>query len=227
LEGKKEKGTHFNSCCEGQGTRLLGSLPEHIYSIAEDGLYLHLYEPSTIRWRQGDHDMELSIKTKFPFDTAVRGTVKTAVPAKANVRIRVPSWATAEMKIVVNGKVASTGKPGSYIQLNRQWSNGDVVEFTLPAAFRVNRYKGVDQIAGKSRYSIEYGPILLAAVGSSNVDLLIDKGHESQQVADYFQQVEGAPLHFTVRGNPGCRLMPYWQIAEEEFTCYPTITVRT
>jgi hypothetical protein len=30
--------------------------------------------------------------------------------------------------------------------------------------------------------------------------------------------------HFTVRGNPGQRFMPYWQIAEEEFTCYPTIT---
>jgi len=27
LEGKKEKSTHENTCCEGQGTRLLGSLP--------------------------------------------------------------------------------------------------------------------------------------------------------------------------------------------------------
>jgi hypothetical protein len=131
------------------------------------------------------------------------------------------------MKIAVNSKIAGTGKPGRYIQLNRQWSDGDVVEFTLPAAFRVARYKGVDQIAEKSRYSIEYGPILLAAVGSSNVDLLIDKGSEPLNLAGYLQPVEGAPLHFTVRGNPGCRLMPYWQITEEEFTCYPTITVRT
>ena len=227
LEGKKEKGTHFNSCCEGQGTRMLGSLPEHIYSIAEDGLYLHLYEPSTIRWRQGGQDMEFTVKTIFPFDTAVRGTVKTEVPAHTNIRIRVPSWAAGEMKIAVNSKIAGTGKPGRYIQLNRQWSDGDVVEFTLPAAFRVARYKGVDQIAEKSRYSIEYGPILLAAVGSSNVDLLIDKGSEPLNLAGYLQPVEGAPLHFTVRGNPGCRLMPYWQITEEEFTCYPTITVRT
>jgi hypothetical protein len=226
LEDRKEKGTHFNSCCEGQGTRLLGSLPEHIYSIAEDGLYLHLYEPSTIRWQNAGQDMELTIKTSFPFDTTVCGTVKTAVPAKANIRIRVPSWAAGEMKIAVNGEVAGTGKPGSYIQLNRQWLSGDVIEFSLPAAFRVSRYKGVDQVVGKSRYSIEYGPILLAVVGSLNVDLLIDKDYEPQQVADCLKPVEGAPLHFTVRGNPGCRLMPYWQIADEEFTCYPTITAR-
>jgi DUF1680 family protein len=206
---------------------MLGSLPEHIYSIAEDGLYLHLYEPSTIRWRQRGQDMELAVKTSFPFGTAVHGTVKTAVPVKANIRIRVPSWAAGELMIAVNGKIAGTGRPGSHIQLNRQWSDGDVIEFTLPVTFRVNLYKGVNQIAEKSRFSIEYGPILLAAVGSLNTELFIDKGSEPQNLAGYLQPVEGTPLHFTVRGNPGCRLMPYWQIAEEEFTCYPTITART
>ncbi len=227
LEGRKEKGTHFNSCCEGQGTRLLGSLPEHIYSIAEDGLYLHLYEPSTIRWQQGGRKMQFSVKTNFPFDTAVSGTVKTSVPCHSKIRIRVPSWAAGEMNIAVNGKVAGTGKPGSYILLSRQWRDNDQVEFSLPASIRVNRYKGVDQVAGKSRYSIEYGPILLAAVGSSSVDLLMGKGSEPLQMAEYLEPVEGVPLHFTVRGNPGYRLMPYWQIGTEEFTCYPTITARS
>jgi DUF1680 family protein len=32
-----------NSCCEGQGTRLLGSLPEYIYSLSPDGIYVNLY----------------------------------------------------------------------------------------------------------------------------------------------------------------------------------------
>ena len=78
LEGKKEKATHENTCCEGQGTRLLGSLPEHIYSIAPDGLYVHLYEPSTIRWQQGSQPMELAVKTRFPYDTMVHCAVKGA-----------------------------------------------------------------------------------------------------------------------------------------------------
>jgi DUF1680 family protein len=227
LEGKKEGATHCNTCCEGQGTRLLGSLPEHIYSIAPDGLYVHLFEPSTIRWKQGRQPMELAVKTSFPFDTAVYGTVKTAVPTRVNLRIRVPSWAAGEMTISVNGKAAGTGKPGTYVQLNRQWSEGDAIEFTLPAGLRVNRYQGEDQIAGRRRYSIEYGPILLAAIGSSKVDLVLEKGSEAEQLVHHIQPVDGAPLHFTVRGNPGQRLMPYWQIAEEEFTCYPAITVAT
>jgi DUF1680 family protein len=224
LEGRKEHSTHKNSCCEGQGTRLLGSLPEHIYSIAADGLYVHLYEPSTIRWQQGGQPMELSVKTRFPLETGVKATVKTAAATQARIRIRVPSWASGEMAISVNGKSAGTGKPGSYVALDRKWADGDSIEFTLPASIRVKRYNGADQIPGKARYSIEYGPILLAAVGSSKVDLAVAKGKEAESLADHLETVAGSPLHFTVRGNPGQKFMPYWQISEEEFTCYPSIT---
>ncbi len=223
LEGVKEKATHHNSCCEGQGTRLIGSLPEHIYSIAPDGVYVNLYEPSTIRWQQDGQPMELTMETRFPFDAAVRGTVKTAKPTNANVRIRVPSWAAGEMEVSVNGKPAGAGRPGTYLPIERQWSNGDTIEFTLPATIQVKRYNGADQIAGKTRYSVEYGPILLAAVGSSKVHLSVDPGHDADHLADHLEPIAGLPLHFTVRDNPDQKFMPYWQVSDEEFTCYPTI----
>ncbi len=223
LEGKKEKSTHHNSCCEGQGTRLLGSLPEHIYSIAPDGLYMHLYEPSTIRWQQGRQSISLTVKTRFPFETKVRGTIKTDAPTSANIRIRVPSWAAREMNVSINGKLAGTGQPATYLSLKRKWSDGDTIEFTLPASISVKRYTGADQIAGKSRYSVEYGPILLAAVGPSKADLSVDSGHDPNYLANHLESIAGSPLHFTVRGNPGAEFMPYWQISEEEFTCFPAI----
>jgi DUF1680 family protein len=226
LEGKKEKSTHHNSCCEGQGTRLLGSLPEHIYSIAPDGLYVNLYEPSTIAWEQNGQPMQLTVETKFPYETRVKATVKTTAPAKTNIRIRVPSWATSKLEVSVNGKTANSGKPGTYLALDRQWSDGDTIEFTLPASIRVRRYTGDDQIAGKMRYSVEYGPILLAAVGSPHVELAIDKGQDAESLANHLEPIAGSPLHFAVRGNPGQTFMPYWLVSEEEFTCYPVITAR-
>jgi hypothetical protein len=223
LEGVKEDATHHNTCCEGQGTRLLGSLPEHIYLIAPDGLYVNLYEPSTIRWQQNGRPIELTLETRFPFERAVRCTVKAVTPTEANIRIRVPSWATREMAVSINGKPEATGQPGTYLPIQRHWSHGDTIEFALPAAIRVKRYNGADQIAGKTRYSVEYGPILLAAVGSSNVDLTVDSGHDAQHLADHLEPIPGSPLHFNVRLNPGKMFMPYWQVAKEEFTCYPTI----
>jgi DUF1680 family protein len=226
MEGKKEKSTHENTCCEGQGTRLLGSLPEHIYSIAPDGLYVNLYEPSTIRWQQGGQPMELKLTTRFPYDTHVSGSVKVAAPVQANLRIRVPSWAEKEMAVSVNGKVEGAGKPGTYLALDRKWSDGDTIEFVLPATLRVKQYNGDNQIAGSKRYSVEYGPILLAAVGTSKVNLLVDQGNEAEHLANHLEAVEGSPLHFTVRGNDGQKFAPYWLISEEEFTCYPQVTAK-
>jgi DUF1680 family protein len=226
MEGKKEKSTHENTCCEGQGTRLLGSLPEHIYSIAPDGIYLNLYEPSTIRWRQNDQSIELKLNTRFPFEAYVSGTIKVASPTQVNLRVRVPSWATKEMSVSVNGKIAGTGKPGTYLAINRRWSDGDAIDFVLPVSIRVRRYKGEDQISGKSRCSVEYGPILLAAIGSSNIDLTVDAGHEVEYLANHLEPIDGSPLHFSVRGNPGQKFIPYWSISEEEFTCYPRVSVR-
>jgi DUF1680 family protein len=225
LEGRKEASTHYNSCCEGQGTRLLGSLPEHIYSIAPDGLYLHLYEPSTIQWQQNGHSIELTVETRFPFENSVHATVRAAHPTSVNFRVRVPSWAAGEMTVKVNGKPAGTGNPGTYISINRQWSGRETLDFTLPAALRVRRYNGEDQIAGKTRYSVEYGPILLAAVGSSKADLLLNAADSAEHLARYLEPVPESPLHFTVRGNSGVKLMPYWQITDQEFTCYPSIGV--
>lgn len=228
LEGKKEKATHENTCCEGQGTRLLGSLPEHIYSIAQDGLYVHLYEPSTIRWQQGSTPMELTMKTRFPFGTEVQCAVKTPQATQVKVRVRVPSWAARKMNVSVNGKTVGSGNPGTYLIIDREWHDGDTIGFSLPMEFRVRRYNGKDQIPGKTRYSFEYGPVLLAAVGASKVDFAIERGRKAEQIGSHLQPIAGEPLHFAVPGNPQHKLIPYWQVLwDEEFTCYPTITVKT
>lgn len=86
---------------------------------------------------------------------------------------------------------------------------------------RVTRYRGADQIAGKERYSIEYGPLLMAVVGTAQAHL--EHGSNPAQFAEQLGPVQGAPLHFSIHGHDGLTLMPYWQIAEEEFTCFPTM----
>jgi uncharacterized protein len=158
----------------------------------------------------------------------VRITVQVPKETQANLRVRVPSWASGEMEVLVNGKVAAKGRPGSYVALDRRWTGndsiGDTIEFRLPASIRVTRYKGEEQIAGKSRYAVEYGPVLLAAVGSSKVELVVDQGKTVDDLGNLLEPVAGSPLHFTVRGNPGVKFVPYWQISDEEFTCYPVVT---
>ena len=223
LTDRKEEPTRMNTCCEGQGTRLIGSLPEHIYSIAPDGLYVNLFEPSTIQWTHNGESLRLKTITRFPLHTEVRLQFSAARASQLKIRVRVPSWATREMEVEVNGKASATGQPGNYVVLDRTWSDGDTISFVLPAALRLKRYVGVDQIPGYERYAIEYGPILLAAVGAADVRLRVAKGKRPDTLLEILKSKPGQPLHYTVEHNPGVELMPYWQVDKQPFTCLPAV----
>ena len=226
LLGHKDKTTRINTCCEGQGTRLLSSLPEHIFSVAPDGFYVNLFEPSTLTWNGNSDPMQLVMKTEFPSDPKVQMQIFANSPMKANIRIRIPSWASTKMDLMVNSKLAATGSPGSYVSLERVWTNGDEVSFTLPIALKLTRYEGVDQIPGHPRYALEYGPILLAVVGSSDAFLKV-KGTGPDDLLSGLAPKTDQPLHFRIPNSDGLEYMPYWQVKEQPFTCFPALDIET
>ena len=222
----KEKPTQMNTCCEGQGTRLIGSLPEHIYSLAPDGLYVNLYEPSSIHWAEGGASLQVKMVSRFPFSRDVGLQFSTAKPTQAKIRVRVPSWATREMAVYVNGKPAGTGKPGSYVVINRTWAEGDVASFTLPAGLVASRYTGIDQIPDHDRYTVSYGPILLAAVGAPEIRLRLANVKTPEDLLKHIKPKPDQPLHFLIENNPGIEFMPYWQVDKEPFNCFPAVPTR-
>ncbi|MCC7354355.1 MAG: glycoside hydrolase family 127 protein [Anaerolineae bacterium] len=100
---------------------------------------------------------------------------------------------------------------------NRIWSDGDRITFDLPFDFRLVPYTGLDQDKDHDRYALKYGPILLALVGETDLDIA------SGALASRLTSVAGNPLHFGITGYPGCQYMPYWQVQAEGFTCFPTM----
>ncbi len=255
LNGKKELPTAINTCCEGQGTRQLGSLPEYIYSVARDGLYVNLFANSTIQWRQARRTIKLEMNTEFPFRPEVKMRLFTAAPARANIRVRIPTWAAADMPIYINGQQAITGKPGTYQTIDRTWSDGDTITFTLPMAPRLSLYTGIDQVPTGRRYGLEYGPILLAVVVAgladrvgqppapatakqrafahdTNIGVAWNPGNviwpvnlpiTAEEIVQRLRPVPGKPLHFAIDGAPEYQYVPYFQIDQESFTCFPVL----
>ncbi|HZH96046.1 MAG TPA: beta-L-arabinofuranosidase domain-containing protein, partial [Flavisolibacter sp.] len=128
MEGTRGTVGIANTCCEGQGTRTLGSLPEYIYTIAADGIYVNLYEPSTIDWKAKGQSVNLKLEGGFPFKPEIRIELKIASPLDLKLHIRTPSWAIKTMDILVNGKKSAVGKPGTYVTLSRKWRNGDRIQ---------------------------------------------------------------------------------------------------
>jgi DUF1680 family protein len=212
-----------NSCCEGQGTRLLGSLPEYIFSVAPDGLYVNLFEPATIEWKTEAAEMKVEQTGDFPFSPDVQLKISASKPAQAKIRIRIPSWAARPMEISVNNRAAVVGKPGSYLTLDRTWATGDTIRFTLPMELKLTRYRGLDKIEGHERFALEYGPILMALTGSDSAVLEVSCGNGREDILAQIRPDPFRRLHFTVEGHPEFSYMPYWQVITEPFTCYPVI----
>ena len=240
LEGKKEAPVcpPEGTCCQGQGTRLYGSLPEYLYSLSPRGIYVDLYAPSEISWKQGNTDLKLTAITAFPEAGDVTIKVDTPQAAAFTLSLRIPSWAVKAVEISLNGKPVSAGIPGSYCHLDREWQAGDQVSFTLPMGFRMSRYEGYDQIAGYRRYSLEYGPILMALVGKPNLEHSIRILNDPTQPAAWLKPVAAKPLHYQISTDKGywvlredeawadrsLEYMPYYEVPQDrEFTAFPVI----
>ncbi len=211
----------MNTCCEGQGTRVFGSLPEYIYSIAEDGIYVDLYAASEITYLLQDKSMSLTMNTKFPYDSKVEIIIENEQTIQYKIRIRVPSWVSENMSIRINGSEVGTGKPGTYFITDRKWENGDVISFNLPMDFRITKYTGLEKGFEENHYAIEYGPILMAMVGVKAKKSDIGVKASPENIIEMLRPVQGKPLHFSIEGNSEFEYWPYFEVQEEPFSCFP------
>lgn len=227
LVGQKSIPQANNTCCEGQGTRLLGSLPEFIYSIAADGVYVNLFEASALDWEHAGRKVRLQMQTRFPQDTEVRLSLQTQQPVQMKLRVRVPSWAASDVELAVNGEAAGMGKPGSYVTLDRSWADGDMIAFTLPMELKMTKYTGVDQVQGQERYALQYGPLLMAAINGADTQLQLREAESPFELLQKLKPVKGQPLHFKFEALfQEIIWVPYYEVGAEPFSCFPVIGLR-
>ncbi|NQD69738.1 glycosyl hydrolase [Sphingobacterium shayense] len=144
-------------CCVGSGMENHAKYGEMIYASNGSELYVNLFIPSTLNWKQ--KNVEIVQENKFPENPSTRITVNTEKPTSFALNIRRPSWIAGEPIVIVNGKSGSTDKSiGDYIRIERVWEKGDTIEIRFPMAINI------EQLPDKSNfYSFLYGPIVLAA----------------------------------------------------------------
>jgi DUF1680 family protein len=233
------------SCCEGQGTRLFGSIPEYVYTYAFGAgaaaplaIFVDLFAASAIQLpypAAGAAGVAtLAQDTAWPYGAAVALTL--TLPAGGgdlDLAVRVPAWLAApSLAVTVDGAAwPAAGVPGSYLHIRRAWAGGaTTVAFSLPMALSAARYAGHSQLPPYQRWSYLAGPILLAWQGSwnSSVDALVlppAVGAPGDPAA-WLAPVSGSALHGTVPGAPGVTVRPYFEIQgsptpETFFSVYP------
>lgn len=145
------------TCCNGTAIESSTKLQNSIYFRSNDdkALYVNLYVASTLDWTERNITVEQS--TSFPNEDETKLTIKGN--GKFDLHVRVPAWATGGFIVKINGKEQKLqAKPGSYLKINRNWKNGDVIALKMPFQFHLDPVMDQQNIA-----SLFYGPILLAA----------------------------------------------------------------
>jgi len=131
--GEKIRNPWYDTtCCPPNLERTFASLPGYLYSTSKDGVYVHLFQSSTLDWHLEDGTaLKLSQQTDYPWSGEVTLKVQPAVPAKFSVFVRIPGWARSA-QLNVNGDPAQREvKPGKYFEIRRLWKPGDTVRLAL------------------------------------------------------------------------------------------------
>ncbi len=150
-------------CCSGTFPQVTADYGISSYFRSADGVYVNLFVPSRVTWRQNGARVALEQHTEYPYSPEIRVSVHTDRPETFAVYLRVPKWAGSKTAIAVNGRTVSQDwKPGSFAALRREWKDGDRIEYRIDMSLRL---EPVDP-QHPNTVALLNGPLTLFATGA-------------------------------------------------------------
>ena len=142
-------------CCTGTGVEEYAKLNDSIYWRDDRGLYVNLFMPSELNWKE--KGFRLRQETNFPDEQRTALSIAVESPVKMAIRLRIPIW-TREAKIKLNGRaLEASAEPGNYLTLDRTWKTGDKIEMEMPMHLSMEAMPDDPKLQ-----SFLYGPLVLA-----------------------------------------------------------------
>jgi len=230
-------------CCVGSGLENHAKYNELIYAHRGNELYLNLFIPSSLNWKEKGLSFEQ--QTQFPESEKTTFIMTGGKASRFTLNVRYPVWVSAgAMKILLNGKATSfEAKPGSYASITRLWKKGDRVEIVLPMKTYTEKMPD-----GSNYVAVLHGPVLLAAkTDTANMKgLFADESrmghiasgkqyplqdmpmfiHDEQDITSFIQPVKGKALTYTASGliHParyqGLELTPFYKLHDSRYVVY-------
>ncbi|WP_297329855.1 glycoside hydrolase family 127 protein [uncultured Bacteroides sp.] len=170
------------ACCPSNVSRFIPSLPGYVYAVKDTQVYLNLFLSNRAELKVNGKKVVLEQESGYPWNGDVR--VKVAQgnqPFTMNVRI--PGWVRGSVlpsdlysydddqklgyRVSVNGQEVIGELRKGYLQIERKWKKGDVVEVHFDMQPRI--VKANEKVtADRGRVAIERGPIVYCAEWPDN-----------------------------------------------------------
>ncbi|MGA9118441.1 MAG: beta-L-arabinofuranosidase domain-containing protein, partial [Bacteroidota bacterium] len=229
-------------CCNGTGIESFASLSNSIYFHDSSGIYVALYAPSALQWKE--RGVSIRQETRYPEGSGIRFHVALSHPEEFTIHLRIPGWVKREPSLAINGnRFQAELTPGTMVGLHRTWKNGDVVELVLPMSL------GLSYLAhDSSQAAVTYGPVVLAGelgteemtrqmqegFGYPDVDRMASEGPavnvpalmvQPGQLEKRIRPVDGEDLTFRTvgAGDPSdVSLIPFFRLFHQRYAVYWT-----
>ncbi|MEN5085959.1 glycoside hydrolase family 127 protein [Sphingobacterium faecium] len=230
-------------CCVGSGIENHAKYGEMIYAHQDDQLYVNLFIPSRLNWRE--QGVEVVQETNFPEQASTRLIIHPKQKTSTfTLHIRKPIWLKEAPTVRINGQVYQiTQQDQDRLSIKRKWKKGDRVDIELPMAIRT------EQLPDRSNYySLLYGPIVLGARVATETlpDLRADDsrmGHvakgrqipssdlpilttDPSEIPNLVKPIAAKPLHFSLAGlrlgkeHISMELEPFYKIHDSRYIIY-------
>lgn len=200
-------------CCNGSTIEAFALLNSGIYYHNDSTLWVNLYVPSELDWKEKNICLEQS--GEFPMNSSVEFSVSVKKQTAFGLNLFIPSWAKA-VDVFVNGEKQQTEiTPDSYVSINRKWKNKDKVRLVFHYDFYIKTMPD-----DKNMIAIFYGPILLAFENGSE---LILKGTPEDILNGLKVQGDDNGSFTLNNGGRVYSLKPLYAIEEHSYGVYATI----
>ncbi|MDR2130145.1 MAG: glycoside hydrolase family 127 protein [Odoribacteraceae bacterium] len=213
---------HTFTCCMGSGFENHSKYGGAIYARSPDNeaLYVNLYIPSTLAWRE--RAVTVRLETSYPESGQVNLCVEAGTRQPFALHLRYPAWAKG-MTVKVNGtrqKIESA--PGSYVTIHRAWKRGDRVEVDLPMELHT-----LAMPDNADRRALFHGPTLLAGeLGTEPVEPV--RGvpvfvSADKEITPRVLPVAGKPQTFRTNGlgyPADVTLVPFYKMHDQFYSVY-------
>ncbi|MFI1728998.1 beta-L-arabinofuranosidase domain-containing protein [Streptomyces acidicola] len=210
------------SCDHGTGLETHTKFNDSVYFRSREGrtpaLWVNLFIPSEVRWRQGG--VTLRQESPYPSEAHTRLTVAEG-RGRFTLRIRIPAWVADTgntARLTVNGRPVQTRlRPGTYAGVERSWRTGDTVELTLPRRPVWTAAPDNPQVR-----SLSYGPLVLAGeYGDTDLATLPEIRPES------LRPLTGTATRFTALADgQAVSLRPFHEIQHQRYNVYWAVAPR-
>ncbi len=159
-------------------------LNNSIYFHDDDGLFVNLFIPSELNWKE--KGVRVRQENTFPDSPSTTLTITATHPVHMPVRLRIPYWAVSGVAVKINGRpLEASASPGSYLTLARTWKTGDRVELEMPMSLHIEKMPDDPTVQ-----AVLYGPLVLAGdLGSEGLTKELITGPLGPEIREHPESV--------------------------------------